>query len=100
MKNAYDTLSEAISELKEEGFTHDYNLWDKGVHNRQKSSHIPVEDLNVLKVYRFEGSSNPDDNAVLYVIETARGEKGLLVDAYGVYSGNVSKEMMDKLRIR
>ncbi|RNL95056.1 phosphoribosylpyrophosphate synthetase [Sinomicrobium pectinilyticum] len=99
MKNAYDTLSQAIAELKEEGFTQDYNLRDKGVHNTQKSSHIPAEDLNVLKIYRFEGKSNPDDNAVLYAIETAKGERGLLLDAYGVYSGNISKEMMDKLRI-
>ncbi|MBC9797383.1 phosphoribosylpyrophosphate synthetase [Sinomicrobium weinanense] len=99
MKNAYDTLSEAIDELKKEGFTQDYNLQDKGVKNRQKDSHIPAEDLNVLMMYRFEGSTNPDDNSVLYAIETAKGEKGLLLDAYGVYSGNISREMMDKLRI-
>ena len=96
MKNAYDTLSEAIEALKEEGFTEDYNLHDKGVHNQRKNSHIPAGDLNVLKVYRFEGNTNPDDNTVLYAIETAKGEKGLLLDAYGVYAGNVSKEMLDK----
>lgn len=99
MKNAYETLSEAIDELKKEGFTQDYNLQDRGVKNRQKDSHIPAEDLNVLMMYRFEGSTNPDDNAVLYAIETAKGERGLLLDAYGVYSGNISREMMDKLRI-
>jgi hypothetical protein len=37
----------------------------------------------VIAYYRFEGASNPDDNVVLYVIETSRGEKGLLLDAYG-----------------
>lgn len=99
MKNAYETLSEAIDELKKEGFTQDYNLQDRGVKNRQKDSHIPAEDLNVLMMYRFEGSTNPDDNSVLYAIETAKGERGLLLDAYGVYSGNISREMMDKLRI-
>lgn len=58
-----------------------------------------AEDFNVVKYYRFEGDSNPDDNSVLYVIETLGGDKGLLVDAYGAYSGNVPKEIMNKLRI-
>jgi hypothetical protein len=43
--------------------------------------------------------SNPGDNTILYVIETTSGEKGLLVDAYGMYSGNVSREMIEKLKI-
>lgn len=50
-------------------------------------------------MYRFEGNTNPDDNAILYAIETARGEKGLLLDAYGVYAGEISREMLDKLKI-
>ncbi|WP_338039324.1 hypothetical protein [Maribacter litopenaei] len=41
-----------------------------------------------------------DDSTILYVIETSKGEKGLLVDAYGVYAGNVSREMIEKLRIQ
>lgn len=31
MKVAYETLSEAINALKQEGFTYDYNLQDKGI---------------------------------------------------------------------
>lgn len=36
MKVAYETLSEAINALKQEGFTYDYNLQDKGILNSQK----------------------------------------------------------------
>ena len=36
--------------------------------------------------FRFEGESDPDDNAILYVIETTDGLKGTLIDAYGVYN--------------
>jgi hypothetical protein len=53
----------------------------------------------VVRYYRFEGMTDPADNTVLYVIETSSGEKGLLVDAYGVYAGNVPKEMVEKLQI-
>ena len=43
--------------------------------------------------------TNPGDNSVLYVINTDSGEKGLLVDAYGAYSGQISQEMIQKLKI-
>ena len=40
----------------------------------------------MVNFFRFEGTSSPEDNAILYVIETSDGEKGTLVDAYGMYS--------------
>mgnify|MGYP003651233956 FL=1 len=55
--------------------------------------------LEVIKYYRFEGMSDPDDNTILYVIETTTGEKGLLVDAYGMYAGNVPRDLVKKLKI-
>ena len=36
--------------------------------------------------YRFEGTSDPDDMAIAYAIETKSGVRGILVDAFGVYS--------------
>ncbi len=99
MDNAYSSLSVAIRKLQEEGYTEDFNLCNAGVENKTKKKVHAASELNVVKYYRFEGESNPDDNTVLYVIETASGDKGLLLDAYGAYSGNVPKELMDKLRI-
>lgn len=99
MKNSYPTLSAAITDLKELGYTQDLNLSESGVENKKLKRMHAAEDFNVVKYYRFEGDSNPDDNSVLYVIETLGGDKGLLVDAYGAYSGNVPKEIMNKLRI-
>ena len=53
----------------------------------------------MIKFYRFEGMSDLDDNMVLNVIETSAGDKGQLVDAYRAYSGNIPKDIIDKLRI-
>lgn len=99
MDNSYTSLAEAITGLQGEGYTADFNLCDAGVENKHKKEVHSADQLNVVKYYRFEGMSNPDDNTVLYVIETNSGEKGLLMDAYGAYSGNVSKELMDKLQM-
>ncbi|SFR67510.1 phosphoribosylpyrophosphate synthetase [Maribacter stanieri] len=99
MEKSYVSLSIAIKALQEEGYTEDFNLCDAGVENKNKKKIHSATELDVVKFYRFEGMSNPDDNTILYVIETNKGEKGLLVDAYGMYSGNVPKELIEKLRI-
>ncbi|MCM5663917.1 phosphoribosylpyrophosphate synthetase [Galbibacter mesophilus] len=100
MEKSYTSLSVAIENLKKEGYTEDFNLCDAGVENKSKKKVHKAEELEVVKHYRFEGMTNPGDNSVLYVIETSDGDKGLLVDAYGAYSGNVSKELIEKLRIK
>ncbi len=99
MDNSYPSLSVAIQKLQEEGYSEDYNLHSAGVENKNRKTIHPASDLNVIKYYRFEGMSNPADNTVLYVIETSNGHKGLLVDAYGAYSGNIPRDLLDKLRI-
>lgn len=100
MERSYTSISVAITALQQEGYIEDFNLCDAGIENKNRKKIHPASDLNVVAHYRFEGASNPDDNMVLYVIETSRGEKGLLLDAYGAYSGNVSDEMMHKLKIK
>jgi len=99
MEENYDTLIEAITDLNSKGYTEDFNLCDVGIENKSKKKIHKANILKVVKYYRFEGDTNPDDSSVLYVIETSCGEKGLLIDAYGVYAGNVSEEMIDKLQM-
>ena len=99
MKNGYDTLSLAIADLQEKGYTEDFNLIAEGIESKYLKKQWKAEGLNVKKYYRFEGMSSTDDNSILYVIETKDGLKGLLVDAYGVYDGQISQEMIDKLNV-
>lgn len=99
MKKAYESLSVAINALREEGYTCDFNLKEKGLKNDHRDTFHEPRDLKVVAYYRFEGKTNPGDSSVLYVIEAANGEKGLLVDAYGAYSGQISQEMLDKLNM-
>lgn len=85
MKNSYPTLSEAITDFKNAGFTVDLNLCELGIENKKIRKIHSAKDFNVIKFYRFAGMSDPDDNMVLNVIETSAGDKSLLVDAYGAY---------------
>lgn len=97
----YGTLSQAINKLKlEEGYEYDFNLLDDKIEIKSEKETYQINEFKVDKVLRFEGASNPDDNAILYAITTENGKKGVLVDGYGISSGQVSKEMMDKLDLK
>ncbi|AIZ42331.1 hypothetical protein [Cellulophaga baltica] len=98
--DTYDTLSEAIKEKQEEGYTYDFNLKNSYLECLLLQEKYNVTDFNVDAFYRFEGDSNPDDSSILYAIQTNSGIKGLLVDAYSMYSEALSSEMIQKLTIR
>ncbi len=101
MMKDYGTLSQAINKLKlEEGYEYDFNLLDEKIEIINEQQTYAAHEFNVDKVLRFEGPSNPGDNSILFAITTEDGKKGVLVDGYGIYSGQVSKELLDKLDLK
>lgn len=100
MKKGYSSLSVAIQDLQEQGFTEDFNLIAEGIESKSIKKQWKAGELEVIKFYRFEGMSDPGDNTILYLIETNDGRKGLLVDVYGADQGEISPEMIKKLSIR
>lgn len=99
MKTGYSSLSVAIEDLKTKGYTEDFTLVAEGIESKNLRKQWKAGDLNVVDYYRFEGMSNPSDNTILYLIETQNGQKGLLVDVYGADIGEISPEMIKKLKI-
>jgi len=97
---AYDTLTEAIQDLKDRGFTEDFNLQPHCLQCKSRELHVHPEDFTVEEFYRFEGMSSTDDNSVLFAISSEDGLRGTLVDAYGVYAENLTPEMSVRLKLR
>lgn len=95
----YDTLSQAIAGFKQQGYTKDFNLLADKLECRDNGHCFEPTEFHVDAIRRYEGMSNTDDNSVLYAISTSSGLKGLLVDAFGVYSDSLSPAMIEKLRI-
>ncbi|HEY6260963.1 MAG TPA: hypothetical protein VIW47_05175, partial [Nitrospiraceae bacterium] len=58
------------------------------------------DDLTIIAHYRFEGSSDPEEMAVVYAIEAKDGTRGILVDAYGVYATPDLSAFLKDVRIR
>lgn len=96
----YDTLTEAIDDLRKQGYVNDFNLHPEWIECPPLNLKMKPQQFLVEKSFRFEGMSSTDDNTVLYAISSEDGVKGLLVDAYGVYSNAISPEMIDRLKIK
>ena len=84
-KTEMDTLSSCINALTVKGFTTQFAITEEGLKSLSTEVVYRPEDIKIVSFYRFEGESDPADNSILYAIETNRGEKGTLNDAYGIY---------------
>lgn len=80
------SLAICLNRMVNEGYTEDFKVTDNGLLALRTNKHYTPEQIEVVNFYRFEGESDPGDNAILYVIETDDGTKGTLVDAYGTYN--------------
>lgn len=95
------TLSQTMNDLRKEGYTEDFNLQQNCLECRNGEFKVFADDFKVDKFYRFEGESNPSDSSILYAISSDKhGIKGVLVNAYGIYSEPVTDQLMEKLEVR
>ncbi|ANE53026.1 hypothetical protein [Flavisolibacter tropicus] len=79
-----NTLSNVIHKLQKKGLGNDFKWNHKGFTLDGKKYYQPHE-LSIIKIYRFEEFTNPDDLCVLYLIETNDHMYGYILDTYGVY---------------
>jgi hypothetical protein len=93
----YDTVSAAVNGLKERGFSLDFNLQDNCL--ICQGNKFNPDDFEIVEVYRFEGNTDPADEAVVYGIESKKGDKGILVNGYGPSGDTMGNEMAKKLAI-
>ena len=97
---AYDTLVEALNDLKRRGFTTDFNIAFDKVQCSATGTCLNPSQFEIVEHYRFEGKNDPDDSSVLYAIAAKDGRlKGVLVNAYGMYSDAITDELIKKLAI-
>ena len=92
-------LSEAIHDLEKKGYTENLSLKvDHFESDSGKHKFYPA-DFEVDQVMRFENTSDPDDQAILYAISDSKlGLKGLYIESYGIDQDEQSKEIIEKLK--
>ena len=94
-KTHYDTVTNAINALRNQGYTTDFNIeGDNVVCNEAK---FDAQNFEVVDVYRYEGNTDPADEAAVYAIKSSNGLKGILVTGYGASADASSAEILEKL---
>lgn len=98
LKESYGTLSETINGLIKIGYTKDFNVNDGSI-LRANITQRP-KNFQIDKIYRFEGTSDPNYQSILYAISSVNHNiKGTLVDGYGNSSNAAVAKLVEKLLI-
>ncbi|RZJ36688.1 MAG: phosphoribosylpyrophosphate synthetase [Flavobacterium sp.] len=96
--NELTTLSEVLNNLRLKGYTTDFNVGGNTLNSTSHELELHPDDFVVDKHYRFEGMTDPADEAVVYAISSKKhGLKGVLVNGYGIYSDPISDDLMRTL---
>ena len=89
----YATVSKALDELNENGFSYDFNLHEEDIaKNPQK--------YEIKHIYRYEGNTDPGDEAVVYGIQSNSGKKGVFVTGFAANSVSDAAQALINIGIK
>ena len=95
------TLSETIDKLKREVYSEDFNRKEGGLAGPGNLMRLHPEAFSVDRYYRFEGVSNPDDEAVVYAISSLEFQvKGTLVNGCSISSDAATDALLNVLQVK
>ena len=95
------SLSEVVNALVKQGYTVDFNLKSSQLSSGENPIQASPEQFLIDKHYRFEGESDPDDEAIVYAISSVDGKiKGIFVNGYGTSSEEAGDELIKQLKTR
>ncbi len=97
---SYDTASEAINDLAKRGYTTDFQLMIESecLVCHQTSTYLSPDDFEINEIYRFEGNSDPGDEMIVFAISSTKNDvKGIVVNAYGMYSDAATSSIIKRL---
>ena len=93
------TLAQTIEALRATGYIEDFNLKQNCIECRAGAYRLFHDEFHIDQVIRFDVNTDPADQAILYAISSEKyGLKGILVNGYGIYTEDLSNEMMEKLK--
>jgi quercetin dioxygenase-like cupin family protein len=97
--NKMSTVTEVLQKLKEDGYTIDFNLSDNCLVCHGNSLQIHPEEFVVDRHFRFEGATDPGDEAIIYAISsTKHNVKGTLINGYGISSDPATDKIIAAIK--
>ena len=94
----YATITEAIEQLRKQGYTLDLNLKQNQFLVDEHT--YPADEFEIVDLYRYEGPSDPADEAIVYALASPSGLKGILVAGYGYTMDEASAQTLKQLHYK
>lgn len=97
----YETVSEAIKDLTKRGYTTDFEILTETecLICNKTSAQLSPDEFEIDETYRFEGSTDPGDEMIVFAISSLKHNlKGIVVNAYGMYSDSATSKIVERLR--
>lgn len=96
---AMKAMSDSIRELQKRGYTANLELCYDHFSVGSGDVILKPDEIFFDDMIRFENSSDPDDQSILYVISVpGTNLKGLCADSYGLYHDDLSQTMIQRLQ--
>ena len=96
--HSYETVVAALEGLKSRGYGLNFNIVFDKISCHEKDICLNPDEFEIVEVYRFEGNSNPDDEDVVYAVQSRDGNiKGIITSAFGTYADSASDAIIQKL---
>lgn len=92
------SLSSLLNKMAQDGYSANFKMADEGLEDLSTNKVYKPTEVAIPNFFRFEGTSDPEDMAILYAIETNDGVKGTLIDAYGTYADEKVNEFVVKVQ--
>lgn len=95
IQNNLKPVSQVLDDLRDQGYTSDFRYENNAlIPFDDANRHYSQEELVLVDTYRFEGNTNPEDDAVLYLIETNDGRKGSISNGYRAFANTELDEFI------
>jgi hypothetical protein len=89
----YGSASEALKQLRKDGFTYDFNLNPENII-------LHPENYIINEIYQYEGDSSAGDKSKVYGIVNKFGLKGVFVTGSSANSEDENADVISKLSIK
>ncbi|MBI1226698.1 MAG: phosphoribosylpyrophosphate synthetase [Bacteroidetes bacterium] len=98
--NNEPTLSMVTESFRKKGYKAGFVMEAKdAIKCIETAKEYAATDLIVEKLHRFEGESDPADNAIVYAVKCNDGQKGVIIAAYGMYGSAQINNFMKKVKM-
>lgn len=95
--DSMNTLSSLTETAVKKGYTENMTVKGGKLYAPSVNNYYRPQDVKIDNFYRFEGASDPGDNAILYCLQTNDGTKGMLIDSYGHDADAAISEFIKKV---